>query len=205
MAKPKIVINDDERVIFVGTTGFGKTVLAKHFLSQMNRVLVIDPKHTFQLDGFRRAKRLPAFGDDFHIIYRPRWEDDIHLAELLARLNKMRHATIYCDELATTAEQFPETTRQLGDIARTGRERHVAVWSSLQRPRWIPRVFFSETEVFFQFHLRSAEDRAYMAEFTGPETIDPVDKFHFWYSHVGDKFPNLMTLDLSRNGIMSLF
>jgi hypothetical protein len=205
MKLPKISIQDDERVIFVGTTGFGKTVLAKHFLAGMNRVLVIDPKHTFRMDGFKRSKKLPTFRgkeDDFHVIYRPAWEDDNDLAHLCAKLNKMKGCTIYCDELATLSEQFPQSTSILADIARTGRERHVALWSSVQRPRWTPRVFFTETEVYFQFNLRSSEDRAYMAQFTGAQTIDPLDYFRFWYSRVSDPEPYLMKLDINKGGIM---
>jgi hypothetical protein len=87
------------------------------------------------LDGYKFGKRIPRFADDFHIIYRPTWDDDEDLANLCAHLNKGKGCTIYCDELSTLAEQFPASTAQLADIARTGRERHVAVWSTLQRPR----------------------------------------------------------------------
>lgn len=200
----KIKINNDERVIFLGTTGSGKTVLAKHFLEQMNRVLVIDPKHTFQLDGYTRAKKLPMFGKDFHIIYRPKLEDDDDLAELVYKLNKARNVTIYCDELSTVSEMFSNTTRMLADVARTGRERHVALWNSVQRPRWTPRIFFTEAEVIFQFNLRSAEDRAYISGFTSPDVLDPLDKFNFWYSRADEQGVILMMLDMARHGIIQV-
>ncbi len=199
-----IRINNDERVMFVGKTGYGKTVLAKHFLTRMNRVLVIDPKHTFKLDGYRRAKSLPIYGKDFHIVYRPRRDDDEHLGDLVYRLNKMRDVTIYCDELSTTADMFPYTTSMLADVARTGRERHVSLWNAVQRPRWTPRVFFTEAEVFFLFNLRSGEDRGYMAQFVGPEVIDQIEKFNFWYDRPEMKRPGLMRLDLVRGGIIPL-
>lgn len=194
----KIQINNSERVIFVGTTGSGKTVLAKHFLERMNRVLVIDPKHTFKLDGFKRAKQLPVFGRDFKIIYRPKWEDDFHLSRLVAKLNKMKDVTIYVDELATLSEQFPQTTAMLADVARTGRERKVSLWNAVQRPRWTPRIFFTESEVYFLFNLRSGEDRKYISEFVGPQVLNPIRKFEFWYSRMDDTKPYLLSLDLSR-------
>lgn len=199
-----IRIKNDERVMFIGKTGYGKTVLAKHFLAKMNRVLVIDPKHTFKLEGFRRGKGLPAFGKDFHIIYRPRIGDDEHLADLVYRLNKMRDVTIYCDELSSTADMFPATTAMLADVARTGRERRVALWNAVQRPRWTPRVFFTEAEVYFLFNLRSGEDRAYMSQFVGPEAIDQIDKFNFWYERPEMRAPALLRLDLARGGIIPL-
>jgi hypothetical protein len=205
----KIQINNDERVVFVGATGFGKTFLAKHFLAKLNRVLVIDPKHTFKLDNFKRARQLPFNAGallngniDFHIIYRPRLADDMDLAMLIYKLNKMKDVTIYCDELSTLAEQFGETTSMLADVVRTGRERHVAVWSALQRPRWIPRVFFTEAEVMFQFNLRSGDDRSYMAQFVGAEVIDQIDKFNFWYARADEQYPSLLRLDLAKSGII---
>ena len=48
-----------DRVAFIGASGTGKTELAKFFLSRLNRVVVIDPKHTFRLEGFKRTWRLP--------------------------------------------------------------------------------------------------------------------------------------------------
>lgn len=197
----KIHIRNDERVIFAGRTGSGKTVLAKHFLTRLNRVLAIDPKHTLKLDGFSRRRGLPIFGAEFRIIYRPRLEDDYDLARILQAIMRGKHATVYCDELATLTEMYPYATAQLADLARTGRERHVAVWCATQRPRWIPRVFFTEAEVVFMFNMRGADDRAYMAQFIGPEAFDPIDKYEFWYSHADETETGLMRLDLNKNYI----
>ncbi len=197
----KIKIRNDERLVFVGATGSGKTVLAKHFLKRLNRILVIDPKHTFRLDGFKVRRSLPVFGSEFRIIYRPRLEDDEELAGLLMSIMRGKNATVYCDELATLAEMYPNTTLILADMARTGRERHVSVWTALQRPRWVPRVFFTEAEIVIMFNLRSAEDRDYMAQFVGPEASDPIEKYTFWYSHADEEIPALMRLDMDKNYI----
>lgn len=199
----KIQIRNDVRAVFVGATGSGKSQLAKHFLPRLNRVVVIDPKHTFKLPGFEVRKNLPLMGSKFRIVYRPGRNDDEHLTSFLYDLLHGRNCTIYCDELSTLSEQFPAATDQLADIARTGRELHVAVWSTVQRPRWVPRVFFTEAEIVFLFNLRSAEDRDYMSQFVGPEGREPIERFSFWYSHADadEPDPALMRLNLSKNYI----
>lgn len=199
----KIKIQNDERVVFVGATGSGKTVLAKHFLKRLNRILVVDPKHTFKLDGFARRRSLPLFGKSFRMIYRPKRDDDLNLAQLFHDVFRGRNATIYIDELASLNDMFPISTVELIDIARTGRERHVAVWTALQRPRWVPRVFFTEAEAVFQFNLRSGEDRAFMSQFIGPIVRDPIERFTFWYSHANmpEVDPGLLRLDLGKGYI----
>lgn len=197
----KIHIRNDERVIFVGRTGSGKTELAKHFLRRLDRVVVIDPKMTFKMDGFKNRKTLPLLGTKFRNIYRPRLEDDGDMAQMCYNLFKMKNCTLYIDELATLSEMYPTTTIVLADIARTGRERHVAVWTATQRPRWTPRVFFTEAECVFMFNMRSGEDRGYMSQFVGPEALDPIEKFTFWYSHADEAQPALMRLNMNKNYI----
>lgn len=113
----------------------------------------------------------------------------------------MKNVTIYCDELATLSERYPQATETLADIARTGRERHVSVWTALQRPRWVPRVFFTEAESIFLFNLRSREDREYMAQFLDPIVKEPIEKFAFWYGHPDVEETALMRYNMSKNYI----
>jgi len=198
----KISIRPEHRVLFAGTTGFGKTVLAEHFLAKMNRVLVVDPKHTFRLEGYKNSKSLPLFSDNFRMIYRPKMGDDAHLAKLFYELFKKKNCTIYCDELSTLTDMFPQSTKVLADIARTGRERRVAVWCAVQRPRRVPVFFITESEILFQFNLRSSDDRDYLAGFVGDEVRERVQYFQFWYTHPSIETPVLMTLDREKNVII---
>lgn len=200
----KIHLMNDERVVIVGATGSGKTILAKHFLPRLNRVFVIDPKHTFRLEGFKIRKGLPVLGQNWRTIYRPGKNDDEPMAGLLENLFKLKHCTIYCDELATLSEKFPYATEVLGDIARTGRERHVSVWTALQRPRWVPRVFFTEAESMFIFNLRGEDDRDYMSKFTDEIVREPIEKFSFWYWHPDNIEVALMRFNLSKNFITKI-
>lgn len=200
----KIHLRSDERVVFIGATGSGKTVLAKHLLKRLNRVVVIDPKHTFQLEGFTRRKNLPLIGKRFKIIYRPNRDDDYRLADFLDDLLKLKNVTIYVDELFSLMDRFPAAGEILTDIVRVGRERHVAVWSSIQRPKRVPIFFLSEAEAFFMFNLRRLEDRLYMAEYLGEGAEDEIEQFTFWWGHVREQFPALMRLDLDKNFIFKI-
>lgn len=202
MANLRIKIPNDGRVAFVGTTGSGKTVLAKFFLAQRNRVAVFDPKHTFRLEGFRPSWRLPFLKKDFRVIIRPNEGDDERIASLLFKLVRESSLTIYIDELATFSELYPFSTKVLQNIAVTGRELGISLWSAVQRPRGTPRVFFTESETFFIFRLRSGEDRAYVSEYAGESVLRMIPRFVFWYSQVdSDGDAPLLNLDLNRHTI----
>ncbi len=191
-----------DRVAFIGASGTGKTELAKFFLSRLNRVVVIDPKHTFRLEGFKRTWRLPwAKNSDFRLIVRPKMEQDAELYELIARLYKMGHVTIYVDEMATLSDMFPHTTALLKNVARTGREKRVALWSAVQRPRGVPLVFFTECETFFVFNLRSMDDRQHIRGYIGDEVLDRIPKFKFWHCSTDSDDLSLLSLDLKTESI----
>jgi len=196
-----VKVKTSDRVAFVGATGSGKTQLAKYFLSTQERVLIIDPKHTFSMDGFKRGWNLPTFNKKFRMIVRPRLQDDEKLFDLLHKAFKLGNVTIYVDEMATLSDMFKWTTIKLEDIARTGREKKVSLWSVMQRPRGTPRVFLTETDVFFVFNLRSGEDRDYIKDYVGNEVQEQIQKFNFWYIRPEESTPSLLTLNLDKNRI----
>jgi ABC-type dipeptide/oligopeptide/nickel transport system ATPase component len=196
-----ILIRNSERVAFIGATGSGKTVLARYLLSGLNRVVVIDPKHMFHMPGYKPGWRLPLTSGEFHLVIRPAREDDDRLAGFLMRLMREGSVTIYCDEAATTADIFPETTQAMTEIARTGRERHVGLWCTMQRPRRVPLTMLTETETFFVFSVRSKDDRDYIRGYTGDEVSERLPRFAFWYYRTEEDRPALLTLNLKENQV----
>lgn len=199
-----IKISNSDRLAFIGSTGSGKTQLAKFFLSRLNRVVVIDPKHMFKLDGFKRGWSLPIISKQIRLIVRPRRTEDERLADFIRKIYKQGNITIYCDEMATLSDMYPETTLMLSDIARTGREKRVALWSAMQRPRGTPRVFLSESEMFFVFNLRAADDRDYVKGYAGDEVTDRIRRFEFWHVRTDEEKPVLLTLNLKTNQIETI-
>lgn len=191
--------------MIVGTTGSGKTVLSKYLLRFCNRVIVLDPKHEFMLPGFKVNKfSFPnPWTKEFRLVLRPRptEEDDLRMAAFLQTAYRRKNVTIYCDELAVIDDLYPETLKQLKVIQVTGRSKHVAVWNATQRPRNFPRVFMTESEVFFMFRLQSEEDRDYMAGFVGNEVEEKIPLHDFWYFRGEESAPRLMRLDLEDGNV----
>ena len=194
----KIKILPSERVLFVGATGSGKTALAKRLLRDLDRVIIIDPKHTFQMDGFRYGNKLHFWEKKkYKLIVRPDRNSDETVRNLIDYVYSMGSVTIYVDELASLQDILPLTLAALENIARTGREKNVSLWTASQRPRWTPKIFFSETESFFIFGLRAREDREYIAGFAGNETLLPLEKYEFYYSRSDANNPvEIMTMDI---------
>lgn len=200
-----ITIQADERVAIIGATGSGKTVLAKYLLSNSARAVVIDPKHTFVLQDFRVSNTRPMFlGKKYHIIYRPVVDDDDKLSGVLHTYWKSGDTIIYIDELSTMVDGYPKSIQVLSEIARTGRERRVGLWVTMQRPRWVPRLFLTESEHMMIFSLRSGEDRTYVAGFAGDEVKRTNDKFNFWYVSPEYDRPVLLHYNLERDRIQEV-
>lgn len=199
----EVKINTDERAAFVGTTGSGKTVLANYLLGYAGeRVLVLDPKHTFIREDYKERRNLPFLKSKFKMIYRP--QDDDHMVKLLHEVNDRGNVRIYVDELATLSGTFPKSTAVLENISRTGRERHISLWGATQRPRHVPRSFFTESEVWFVFLLRDLQDRRHLRDMVGAQAEDRIPLYHFWYVRSGMEEPQLMTLDLDSNQLMEV-
>ncbi len=181
----------------VGTTGSGKTELARFLLAHGGeRVLVLDPKHEFALEDFEVKRKLPLLKEQWKTIFRPGPDDDTKMAKLVLECHKRGNCRIYNDEAATVNDVFPKTTKVLDNLARTGRSRNVSLWSTTQRPRWVPKTFFTESEVWFVFTLRDPADRKQVAGIVGPEASERLSMYHFLYLRPGMLEPALMYLDL---------
>lgn len=196
-----------ERWLIVGTTGCGKTTLARHALkaSSFGTILVIDPKCTYggktgeigytlvrRPDHLKRLSRRET-----HIQYRP---DERHNSvddydEVYHWAYRRQDVMVYTDETFAVMHRTyaPDWLRA---CVTQGRELHVGMIFATQRPRGVDLRVLTEAEVISMFELRYREDRKRMAELMGEEVMTPLPRYAFWHWRSGMSAPVPVKLKL---------
>lgn len=198
----------DEHVTVAGATGTGKSYAAMLLMRPQKKPFVIfdskasgtvskfadriincpsnwqkDPKEIGQLlDSIGKG------GDAYEkVAFRPVWDasqdEIIELCDKIARWCYLRqNIGLYIDEVSDISRNAQDAPPYVSGIARRGRERHVTLWSTTQRPKGVPMILFTEAAHFFVFRLRLEADRKRIEESCehaiGP-AIASLEKRHF--------------------------
>ena len=178
-------IRRGDRVFIVGTTGSGKTTLAEVLLRPQRDVVILDPKHMFEMDGatittdFAELARWPGPAP---VIYRPTLpECRTGLPWFWAWIWGRGHTIAYVDEVMAITPQT-KLPDMFAMCVQMGRQKEIGVWCATQRPSRIPVPLLSESEHTFTFRLRHPADIKRMAEYTDPRVLeDPARGHDFWY------------------------
>lgn len=161
----------------MGKTGSGKSYAARLLTKNIQRLVVLDPKGTLsagsgwnltQWDG--STERALQNGEPVRArIQAPldgNWEP------FLETIYHSENVTVYIDEMYGVIQSASKPGQWLTALYTRGRELKIGVWTSTQRPTWIPLFTLSEADWLFVFRLQMETDRARMASLMGAVVAD---------------------------------
>ncbi len=174
LSKDTLKIEPGERCIIAGTTGCGKTELAKQILQYSTNIYAIDSKGDFNLNRaiiIDSPEKIAIKTDGRPVIYRPNpefWTVEDY-DSVLKWIYQRKNCTLYIDEVLGLA---PDTSRfppYLKAIATRGRSLNISMIACVQRPTSIPIVLISEADVRYCMVLDNEDDRKRMASYMPAE------------------------------------
>lgn len=172
-----------ERLLFIGTNGSGKSMLASKMLEHYPRVVVIDLKGDFYNPWGKDVQIIdkPPLGQSRkiewrqpRIIYRPSPQyllgkyPTVFLQQMFIRARqegKRNPFILYVDEGLFLESIGAQTWLKI--LAVSGRSMGIGLWVAAQRPRGIPVAVRSEAWTWFIFYLSYDEDMKEVAKYSG--------------------------------------
>lgn len=181
------IVEPGKRLIVIGRTGSGKTTLSKEIMrASPGSWVVIDQKHDKTFDEFpvvplnRVFKELEKCEDRI-LVVRPLYLDPVD--DFIQELHESFEGVgLYVDELYYIHDHGQPGPGLIGWLTR-GRSREQSFIGCSQRPRWVSRFCFSESDYICTMSLSSEEDRKTMTGYTGAaENLQKLVKREFnWY------------------------
>lgn len=175
-----------DRVSIIGRTGSGKTVAGIWHLSQQNfdcmPWIILDFKGDELINNIAGAQHIT-----FDVIpekpgiyiLKPLPNQSAELDAYLWRVWERGHIGIYVDEgyMVGSSDAF-------NSILTQGRSLKIPVITLSQRPVWLSRFVFSESNFFQVFHLNDKEDRKSINRFVPAKLEGRLPEYHSYYYDV---------------------
>jgi AAA domain len=186
----------NDRVAIMGRTGSGKTTFAAWLLSQADfhrkPWVIIDYKGEEIFAKLRKrasdaitqikVKDRAPTRPGLHIVNPVPAEDDEAMEDFLWRIWERGNTGVYIDE----AHLMPHGSQSMKALLVTGRSRKIPMMVISQRPVWVPREVFSESNRHVAFDIVRRDDRKLIGEFVSlnGEEIPRMPSYHSLYHDV---------------------
>lgn len=181
--------NDSQRHSIIGATGSGKTVAAVWHLSLRNidskPWMVYNFKDDSTIDGIPHARHIgveeiPIKPGVYIVHPKPHETEEVEnqMWEIWARQN----IGVYIDE----GYMVGNNNRAFRALLTQGRSRQIPMIVLSQRPVWMDRFVFSESEFFQVFRLQNKKDVKNVEEFVPADLSKRLPPFHSYYYDVGE-------------------
>lgn len=184
--------NTSQRLAIIGRTGSGKTVAGGYHLSRRDlrkeKWVIFNFKGDKLIDSIERARHVeldwrPPRGNEGGIfIVHPMPQDKVEIEQFLWRLWDYENIGVYADEgymLANSAAYEALLTQ--------GRSKRIPMINCTQRPVWVSRFVFSESDFYQVFDLNDKRDWQTVEAFMPRVEDKELPEFHSWYYDVARK------------------
>jgi hypothetical protein len=181
--------SDRQRHAIIGATGSGKTQAALWHLSHRHFEampwIVYNFKQDESIDAIPYAKDLaveeiPTLPGIYITRPIPEQDDEEVAAQMWAVWHK-GGTGVYIDE----GYMIGKKNKAFRALLTQGRSRSIPMIVLSQRPVWMDRFVFSESDFFQVFRLQHLKDRQAVSQFVPANLEQRLPDFHSWYYDVG--------------------
>jgi len=192
--------SSDNRAVFVGKTGCGKTTLAERVCAHFDNVCVLDSKGELFWKGYQICTNLndAIRATTGKIIWQPNpHEQNVETYERWFKwIYDRRNTVSYVDEVFAICKNSQSIPFWFKAILTRGRSRNVASFNATQEPVQIPRSILAQAEYYFVFKTKLKFDREKIESITGITQAEQLTlkEFEFYYADDADYYPRKLKL-----------
>jgi hypothetical protein len=192
----------NNRAVFVGKTGCGKTTLAERICANHDVVVVLDSKAELFWQGYDVYADLGKVKSSTNpkVIWQPNPHEQNQetYESFFAWIYDRKNTVCYVDEVLAVCKNSQDIPFSYRAILTRGRSRGIGSFNSTQAPVFVPHWILSQAEYYFVFKMKLEGDREKVEKITGiPRAeLNALKNHEFYYADDSDYYPRKIKLRL---------